>query len=106
VTAAATNEPEPEPEAELSSVQALRANLLADELPAFDAELRAALGEAIDTLDFTSVLECLRRWRRIAAATAADPAAHRRMLAYAADHADGRPVAGEPWEGVKARLGL
>lgn len=85
---------------------ALRASLLPEEVPVFDAELRAVMGEAIETLDFTGVLDCLRHWQRIAAATAADPAAHRQMLAHATDHAAGRPVPGEPWDSVKARLGL
>ena len=92
--------------AALDTVRAIRAALLAEEVPAFDAEFRAVLAEAADALDLTPVLDLLAHWRRIAAATVADPAGHRRMLAYAADHAAGRPVRGEPWDAVKARLGL
>lgn len=92
---------------ERDTVQGIRAALLGEEAAVFDTEFRLAMAEAAEALDLAPVLDLLRRWRRIAAATHADPTAHRRMLGLAADHAAGRPLpAGEPWEAVKARLGL
>ena len=88
-------------------VRELRAALLPEEVPVFDTEFRRAMAEATEALDLAPALDFLRRWSRIAAATTADPDAHRRMLALAADADAGRPLpAGEPWEAVKARLGL
>ena len=87
-------------------MRAIRVALLAEEVPVFDAEFRAVLAEAADALDLTPVLDLLAHWRRIASASVADPAGHRRMLAYAADHAAGRAVPAEPWDAVNARLGL
>jgi hypothetical protein len=91
--------------ADLETVRAIRAALLAEEVPVFDAEFRAVMAESAEALDLAPVLEFLRHWRRVAASTVADPAGHRRMLAYAADHAAGRTVPTEPWDAVKARLG-
>lgn len=91
---------------ELDSVRAIRAALLAEEVPVFDAEFRTVMAEAAEALDLGPVVQLLQHWRRIAAATVADPAAHARMLAAAADIAAGRPVASLPWAQVKTRLGL
>ncbi|HEX7443788.1 MAG TPA: DUF6247 family protein [Acidimicrobiales bacterium] len=64
-----------------------------------------AMAEATETLDLTNVLGVLRRWQRVALSSR-DPEAHRRMLRKAGLLLAGEPVATEPWDVTKVRLGL
>ena len=85
--------------------KAIRAGLLPEEAGDFDREYRRAMAEATETLDLTNVLGVLRRWQRVALSSR-DPEAHRRMLRKAGLLLAGEPVATEPWDVTKVRLGL
>jgi Family of unknown function (DUF6247) len=88
--------------------RSIRGVLLPEEAGDFDREFRAAMAQATETLDLTSVLQLLERWRRIAESSG-DARAHRRMLENAdrlsrGDTAD--EVSTEAWPVTRNRLGL
>ena len=67
-----------------STPREIRAALIGEEIGHFDREYRQAMADAAESLDLSSVLEMLERWRRVAWSTLDDPSAHRRMLESAA----------------------
>jgi hypothetical protein len=86
----------------------IRAALLPEEVPAFDAAYQRALREASETLSLETLQSTLANWRRIARMTQADPVAHRRML----QQAERTLRTGQPpenaveWEQLRAELGV
>lgn len=86
----------------------IRAALLPEEVPAFDAAYQQTLREASETLSLEALQSTLANWRRIAQMTQADPAAHRRML----QQAERTRRTGQPpedaieWKQLRAELGV
>ncbi|GAA4421545.1 DUF6247 family protein [Actinokineospora soli] len=104
MTAAAALPPEPP----RSSPSEIKADLLPEEVPAFERDYQRALKIAGDTWKLDELYETLAHWRLIAAATRKDPEARRRMFAAA----DEVQRTGAPRQGsvslrqLKAELGL
>lgn len=107
MTAAASHQGEQGPE-RLDSPREIRAALLPEEAPAFDAAYQRALREASETLSLETLQSTLANWRRIARMTQADPAAHRRMLQQAErTRRTGQPPEGAvEWEQLRSELGV
>jgi hypothetical protein len=86
----------------------IRAALLPEEVPAFDAAYQRALREASETLSLETLQATLANWRRIARMTQADPAAHRKMLQQVErTRRTGQPPEGAvEWEQLRAELGV
>jgi hypothetical protein len=98
-------QPEPVPGVQGRSPRAIRAALLPEEAGDFDREYRQVMGEAMETLELTPVLEMLERWNRVALLSR-DPERHRRMLDRAERLQRGEDLPMESWSAMKARLGL
>lgn len=90
------------------SPEDIRAALLPEEAPDFDAAYDAALVAARKTLRLDELRHVLRAWRRVALMTEQDPEGHRRTLATIAEvRRTGRPPAGSvSWDELKVKLGL
>ncbi|MFI9816737.1 DUF6247 family protein [Saccharothrix variisporea] len=90
------------------SPEDIRAALLPEEAPDFDAAYEAALVAARKTLHLDELRHVLRAWRRVALMTEQDPDAHRRTLATIAEvQRTGRSRPGSvSWNDLKAELGL
>ncbi|MBM7790577.1 DUF6247 family protein [Tenggerimyces flavus] len=83
----------------------VRAELLPEDRPAFDAEWSHALDVARERLDLTELDDVLERWRRLAWLVNGDPDGFRDRMARA-EAIQAAAAAGEPWESVKSRFGL
>jgi hypothetical protein len=108
MTAAASHDgPNPGRE-RFDSPREIRAALLPEEAPAFDAAYQRALREASETLSLETLQSTLANWRRIARMTRADPAGHRRMLQQAErTRRTGQPPEGAvEWEQLRTELGV
>lgn len=86
----------------------MRAALIPEERLEFDAEWRAVMAKATETLDLSEVFATLDPWRRVARlTTAAGAEEHRAMYRRAAERLTGEAVpADESLAQTKARLGL
>ncbi|TWE30365.1 hypothetical protein FHX69_3062 [Prauserella muralis] len=86
----------------------IRAALLPEEVPAFEAAYQQALRDASETVSLEVLQSTLANWRRIAQMTQADPAAHRRMLQQAErTRRTGEPPEGAvEWNQLRAELGV
>lgn len=84
----------------------VRAALPPEDVAAFDAEWRAVLGRAAESLDLAEMNEMLDGWRRTARSFTHDPAAHRHMIDVASRLRRGEYVHTVTWDQLKAELGL
>lgn len=69
---------------------AIRANLLPEDLPRFDADYEQALAAAREHLDLTELFKTLEQWRRIALLQS-NPADFRQIARRAAELLTGEP---------------
>jgi hypothetical protein len=69
---------------------AIRANLLSEDLPRFDADYEQALASARESLDLTDLFKTLEQWRRIALLQS-NPANFRQITRRAAELLTGNP---------------
>ncbi|SFB48351.1 hypothetical protein SAMN05216266_113130 [Amycolatopsis marina] len=108
MTAAASHHDGPPDREEFDSPRAIRAALLPEEVPSFDAAYQQALREAAETLSLEALHSTLANWRRIARMTQADPAGHRRMLQQAERtlRTGQPPENGIEWKQLRAELGV
>jgi hypothetical protein len=90
MTAAAQSEPAPHPLAAGASPAVIRRWLLPHDARRFVAEYESALDDARTSLELTSVLEVVDRWRGIAILQT-DPDSYRRTIRLAAELATGTP---------------
>jgi hypothetical protein len=90
------------------SPQEIRAALLPEQVPEFDAAFSSALDSARDTLRLDELRQVLLMWRRQALLAERDPEGHRSVLVVAAEiRRTGRPRAGSSsWDTLKAQLGI
>jgi hypothetical protein len=105
--AAANHDSNPGPE-RLDSPREIRAALLPEEVPAFDAAYQQTLWVASETLSLEALQTTLASWRRIARMTQTDPAGHRRMLEQAKRtmQTGQLPEDAVDWEQFRTELGV
>lgn len=86
----------------------VRAALLAEQRPEFDADYARALQQAKEQLSLRELERVLTTWRRVAAVTQPDPDGYRRMLCTADETLrTGQPRPGSrPWSEIREELGL
>jgi hypothetical protein len=89
-----------------ASPAAIRASLLAEDQPGFDAAHNVALEHARVSLELAELFDTLEQWRRIAALQA-DPTRFAATARRTAELRTGRPVpADEPLSVTRANAGL
>ena len=85
---------------------AIRAALLEEDRPRFDAAYEQALGIARESLELTELFRCLEHWRRLALLQR-DPDRFASIARRAAERLTGDPVpADEPLARTRRRAGL
>lgn len=85
---------------------AIRANLLPEDHPRFDAEYERALTTARERLDLTELFKTLEQWRRTALPQS-DPTRFQRVARRTAELLTGQPSPeGEPLAVTRAKAGM
>lgn len=85
---------------------AIRAALLPEETPRFEADYQTAIQTAAETYDLTPVQRCLDHWWPAAQMASDDPDGYRQAMDDARKLTAGEHVVTVSWEETAERLGL